>query len=162
MDVIQELQNLINTIFYSFDSFLKSLPYEYVLLFIGIFPIFVLASALYFFEKKRSLEKEVLILRKKFETYTSIFSKKCREVLTEKKDEIESLIHDEVVPESIEIFIKTDFFKSIAPDFDESQINKEKIKEELEKNVEYLEFEKELDELLTELKNETLEEIKRL
>jgi hypothetical protein len=162
MDAIQELQNLINTVFNSFDSLLKSIPYEYVLLFVGIFPIFVLALALYFFEKKRSLEKEVLILRKKFETYTSIFSKKCEEVLTEKRNEIEDLIHGELIPESIGIFVKSDFFKSIAPNFDESQINKEKIKEELEKNVEYLEFTKELDELLDDLKDETLEEIKKL
>jgi hypothetical protein len=162
MDVFQELQNLIDAVFYSFDNLLKSIPYPYVLLFVGIFPIFVLALALYFFEKKRSLEKEVLILRKKFETYTSIFNKKCEEVLTEKRNEIEDLIHEEVIPKSIEIFVKSDFFKSIAPNFDESQINEKKIKEELGKNVEYLEFTKDLDELLTNIKNETMEEIKKL
>jgi hypothetical protein len=162
MDVFQELQNLIDAVFYSFDNLLKSIPYPYVLLFVGIFPLFVLALALYFFEKKRSLEKEVLILRKKFETYTSIFNKKCEEVLTEKRNEIEDLIHEEVIPKSIEIFVKSDFFKSIAPNFDESQINEKKIKEELGKNVEYLEFTKDLDELLTNIKNETMEEIKKL
>ncbi|MGC8812042.1 MAG: hypothetical protein ACP5O8_00425, partial [Candidatus Aenigmatarchaeota archaeon] len=128
MDPLQEFQNLINTIFSSFDSFLKSIPYEYFLLFIGIFPIFVLALALYFFERKKSLEKEVLILRKKFETYTSLFGKRCEEVLTQKRNEIEDLIHEEIVPESIEIFMKTDFFKSLAPGFDESKVDKEKIK----------------------------------
>lgn len=162
MDPLIEIQNLINTFFSTFDSFLKSLPYEYVLLFVGIFPIFVLALALYFFEKKRSLEKEVLILRKKFETYTSIFGKKCEEVLTEKRNELEDLIHEEIVPEGIEIFMKTDFFKNIAPGFDESKLDRERIKTELKESVEYLELIKELDELLDELKHETIEEIRKV
>lgn len=156
------MQNLINWILFSFDSLLKSLPYEYVLLFVGIFPLFVLALALYFFERKKILEKDVSILRKKFETYASTFIKKCDEVLVEKRNEIEDLIHEEIIPESIKIFTKTELFKSIAPSFDESNIDEEKIKSELEKNVEYVEFTKDLSEILDRLKEEAIEEIKKL
>ncbi|MEM5834449.1 MAG: hypothetical protein QXQ69_01205 [Candidatus Aenigmatarchaeota archaeon] len=161
MDPIQALQNLITSLLSSFDSLLKSVPYEYILLFVGIFPIFVLALALYFFEKKKSLEKDVSILRKKFETYASNFMRKCEEVLIEKRNKIEDLIHKEVIPESIRIFIKTELFKSLAPTFDETKIDKESIKTELEKNVEYVEFTKKLSEFLDNIEKETIEDIKK-
>ncbi|MEM7818655.1 MAG: hypothetical protein QW403_00715 [Candidatus Aenigmatarchaeota archaeon] len=162
MDPIQEFQNMVNWILSSFDSFLKSLPYEYVLLFVGVFPLFVLALALYFFERKRALERDVSILRKKFETYASTFFKKCDEVLTEKRNDIEDLIHEEIIPQTIKIFTKTEFFKSIAPGFDESKLDEEKIKSELENNVEYLELTKDLSDILDKIKDEAIEDIKKL
>ncbi|MCS7106244.1 MAG: HTTM domain-containing protein [Candidatus Aenigmarchaeota archaeon] len=161
MDPLQALGNLLNSILFSFDSLLRSVPYEYLLLFVGIFPLFMLALALYFFERKKALEKDVSVLRKKFETYASTFFNKCDEVLTEKKSEIEGLIEEKVIPESIKIFTKTEFFKSIAPNFDGSQLDKEKIKAEVEKTTEYLELKKELSELLDKIKNEAVENIKK-
>ncbi|MEM7825676.1 MAG: hypothetical protein QW412_02350 [Candidatus Aenigmatarchaeota archaeon] len=160
-DLIEEIQNLITTFFSTIDNLLKSVPYEYFLIFIVTFPVLMLALALYFFEKKRRLENEVSVLRKKFETYNLIFSRKCEEVLREKRNELEDLIHEEIIPESIEIFMKTNFFKSIASGFDESKIDREKIKTELKENVEYMELVRDIDKLLEEFKETTVEEIKK-